>query len=313
MVLRRIGRPGQRVMARKPHVAYFAGMEYVPLPFQDTFTDFLAAVGESRADYLFISGIEATLDPQLGVLADSGVALPALRPIAHGAVDSTRFFSLYRVVPTITTVAEVEDSLLVAIRRFAARRPGQAWPQTYLGGHLVTMGRYREALAPLDLSERLDPKDSRVARFQAIAHAELLEYEPAAAACERAIQLGGAGDWEMAYLGHIRLMQGRPGEARDLLRQGVAAAPTNTQYLSEYLQACARSGAWAEAAQASDQLLRLAAGDATARLIGARAWLRTGHPDRARSLAEMGGTVTGPDSVRWAVFADSLRRGTSRR
>lgn len=307
-LLRGIGRPGERIMARKPHVGYFAGVQYVPLTNEDSFTNFLAALERSRADYLFISGIECSLQPQLEVLADSGVALPGLRPLAHGGGGGKGFFSLYRVVPLAVPVEVIEDSLLGAIRKFAARRPGAAWPAAYLGGHLVTMGRYREALAPLAEAERLNPADGRVARFQAIAHAELGEYDPAAAACERSARLTPVNDWALAYLGHIRLEQDRADEARELLREALVAAPTNARYLSEYLRACDASGASEQGAAVAEQILRARPDDAPARLLGARAWVRSGHPERARALAELPGPVSGPDSANWIGFAEWLRK-----
>ena len=126
------------------------------------------------------------------------------------------------------------DSLLSAIRRFAARRPGQPWPQTYLGGHLVTMHRFREAIAPLAEAQRLAPGDPLVARFQAIAHAEIGDLEGAAAACERALRAAPDGTWEKGYLGHLRLLQGRYGEARAALEAALRAEPANVGFLEEY-------------------------------------------------------------------------------
>ncbi len=305
-LLRVLGQPGDRVMARKPHVAYFAGMEYVPVPDAETFTDFLAQARKSRADYLFVSPIEIGLHPQLSVLADPGVRLPGLLPLAHRVLRASHYFALYRVVPDGAPRTLVEDSLLGAIRRFATRRPGEAWPQTYLGGHLVAMGRYREALAPLVEAERLAPDDALVARFQAVAHAELGEHDRAAAACERALRLVPDAAWERGYLGQIRLAQGRYAEARDELKRAMAGDPANPRYPSLYLEACGRGGFREDAAAAAERILRTTPGDATARLSGARAWLALGRPDRARALVRMGGMVAGPDSAAFTTLADSL-------
>ncbi len=308
-LLRGVGRPGERVMARKPHVAWFAGMEYVPIPYTEKFTDFLAEADRAGADYLFISAMETGQFQQLSVLADSGVSLPGLVPLAHRIMEGAHYFALYRRVPTTAPVATIEDSLLAVIRRFAARRPGEAWPQANLGGHLVTMGRHRDALAPLAEAERLDPDDALVARFQAIAHAELGETELAAAACKRALQLVPGGSWEWAYLGQIRTTQGRYAEARDALQRAMNGEPANPRYPVLYLKACELGGFWDDAASVAQRVLAATPGDATARLIGARALLRLGHPDRARSLVEMEGAVSGPDSAAFAAFADSIRMG----
>jgi predicted Zn-dependent protease len=298
-------------MARKPHVAWFAGMEYVPIPYAERFTDFLAAADQAGADYLFISAIETGQHPQLSVLADPGVSLPGLVPVAHRVLGGSHYFALYRLVPTTTTAPAIEDSLLVAIRRFVSRRPGEPWPQTYLGGQLVTMGRFREALAPLAEAERLDPGDALVARFQTIAHAELGEHDAASAACERALRLSPSGTWEWGYLGRIRIAQRRYDEARDALRRAMSGEPANPRYPVLYLEASALGGFWEDAASVARRILAATPGDATARLIGARAMLRLGRPDQARTLIEMKGTVSGPDSAAFAEFADSVRRGTA--
>ena len=309
--LRAIGRPGQRVMARKPHVAYFARMEYVPIPYAGAFRDFMARARAARADYLFVSATETGLIPQLSVLADPGVSLPGLTQVLHRVLREGHYLVLYRLTPPGTRGAApeavFEDSLLQAIRRFAAARPGQSWPQTYLGGQLVTMGHYREALAPLAEAERLDRRDALIARFQAVAHGELGETEQAAAACQRALALVPSGAWEWGYLGEIRLGQGRYREAREALKRAMDGAPTDPRYPIQYLAAVAGEGDWREAAAVAEQMLRSAPDDATVRLFAARAWLALGRPDRARALAAMPGAAAGPDSARWAVLADSLR------
>ena len=235
--LRAFGHPGERVMARKPHVAYFARMEYVPIGYADAFSDFLAQARQAKADYLFVSETETGLIPQLSVLADPGVSLPGLTQIEHRVLREGHYLALYRLDAPEVPQAVFEDSLLETIRRFAARRPGQPWPRTYLGGQLVTMGRFREALTPLAEAERLDPGDALVARFQAVAHAELGELDLAAAACQRALALVPAGAWEWGYLGRIRLGQHRYAEARDALQRAIAGAPTDPTYPVLYREA----------------------------------------------------------------------------
>lgn len=306
-ILRGVGAQTQRVMARKPHAAFHAGMQYVPIPYAEALADFLAEATRARADYLVVSATETGLVPQLSVLVDPGVSLPGLVPIAHRVLGENHYLALYRFDPAGAPRAVFEDSLLGAIRRFAARRPGQAFAQAYLGGQLVTMGRHREALEPLGLAERLDPRDALTARFQAVAHFGLGEFEPAAAACERALALVPTGSWEQGYLGEIRLRQGRFGEARDRLRQAMDGAPTDPRYPILYLEACAGAGSWPEAAAIAEQLLRSTPGDASVRFFAARAWLALGRPDQARALAARPDPAAGPDSTRWAALADSLR------
>jgi Tfp pilus assembly protein PilF len=309
--LRGMAKPGQRIMARKPHVAYFAELEYLPIPYTERLSDFLAQARAARADYLFISGLETGLHPQLSVLADPDVSIPGLVPMAHRVLRPSHYYALYRFVLSGASPPAIEDSLVAAIRGFAARRPGQAWPQTYLGGHLLLVGRHREALGPLAEAERLAPGDALVARFQAMAHAELGEYDQAAAACERALRLVSEGAWERDFLGQIRLAQGRYAEARAELRRAMALEPANPTFPLHYLEACARGGFWSEAAAAADRILGATPDNATARLIGARAWLELGRRDRARALV-VNAVVSGPDSAAFVAFSDSLRTAWGR-
>jgi len=176
-----------------------------------------------------------------------------------------------------------------------------------MGGQLVNIGRYREALGPLAEAERLDPRDVMAARFQAISHAQLGELDQAVAACQRALALAPSSAWDWGQLGQIQLRLGRYAEAHEALHRAMDGAPTDPRYPVQYLAACAGLGAWSEVASVAEQILRSTPGDATARLFAARAWLGLGHPERARMLAAMPGEASGPDSARWAMLSDSLR------
>jgi len=217
-------------------------------------------------------------------------------------------FAIFRFTPDAPMDTVFEDSLLVAVRRFAARRPGLAWPQTYLGGQLVDMHRFAEALAPLAEAARLAPNDPLVARFQAVAAFETGDLEGAAEAAARASRLTGGESWEEGYLGHVRLAQGRFAEARDHLARATREAPGAGRYVADYLRACAGAQDWKTAATAAQQVLRAAPSDATARLVGARAWLALGEPDRARAIVALPGPATGEDAAAYLALADSLRR-----
>jgi hypothetical protein len=79
--LRRHGRPGDRVLARKAHAAYAAGMEPVLFPAVGTL-DSLGAVCRSRGvDYLYYSWYEARLRPAFAYLLDTSAVVPGLEPL----------------------------------------------------------------------------------------------------------------------------------------------------------------------------------------------------------------------------------------
>ncbi len=304
--LRALASPGESVMARKPHVAYFAGLGYVPLPDIESIPELFQAASSTGARYLFVSKIEAELRPPLEMLVDSGVSLPGLEPVAFAILDSTRYYALYRFSAPRVTRTAFEESLVATALRFVARRPGAPGPLSFLAGTLMEMGRFREALGPLREAARLAPSDERTARFEALAHSELGELDEAAAACERSLRLGSDDTWATAFLGHLRLQQGRAPEARDLLRRAVERVPASSSFLRELGLACFACGDWSGAAESFERGLRVEPTDATMRLFGARAWLRLGDRDRARSTLAGLTPAAGDDAKAAAALADSL-------
>jgi hypothetical protein len=93
-VLRAEARPGDRVIARKPHIAFHGGVEAVPFPFTRTLADLAAYARHERAGWLYFSWPEAELRPDYYYLLDTSAAVPGLtaRSVspAHPAV-------LYRI------------------------------------------------------------------------------------------------------------------------------------------------------------------------------------------------------------------------
>jgi len=144
--------------------------------------------------------------------------------------------------------------------------------------------RYREALAELAEAERLSPDDPTVARLQALAWLEMGEQDRAAAACERALRLSDDNPWTDAVLGHIRILQGRYAEARDLLQRAVRGMPAEQNYLAELGRAYYFNHEWQEALQVFERVLRAHPEDTSARWLAARACLALGRTiERARS------------------------------
>jgi tetratricopeptide (TPR) repeat protein len=305
--LHALGRPGVGVMARKPLVAYYAGMRFVPLPDLDNFGQLLQRMRSDGARYLLISPVEVTLRSQFSVLVDPEVSLPGLDQIGHSVEREGHFYALYRLAEAPPSPVLFEDSLLAAIERYAVRRPGDPWPRIYLAGQLLSMGRYRVALAVMPSADSV-ASDPLAARIAAVAHGELGEYDLAAAACERGLASGADPTWARAYLGHVRRLQGRAEEARDLLRDALRAAPANLEYLEEYALASLAAGDPVQAATAFERVLGTQPADATTRLRAAHAWLEAGRPDRARALLAWPGTSEGPDRARLLALADSLAR-----
>ncbi len=308
-LLRSIGHSGEGVMARKPHVAYFAGMRYVPIPEANSFPDLIEAARAGHARYLFFSSMEAALRPQLMVLVDPGVSLPGLLQLAYRPNGMEHSFAVYQFTGERVDDATVMDSALVAIRRYARKRPGNGWALAYLAGHLLTRSAPREALAALDSAEHLSPRDVMVARMQTVAHAMLGEHDAAARACERAIRLGSDTEWEEAHLGEAQLHLGRYAEAREHLQRAVNKDPTRAEYAQNLAIALYHGGQVAEALRGFERLVGGDPSNSTARIYAARASLRLGRPERARELLQLPGVLTGPDSLPLRRLADSLGVG----
>jgi hypothetical protein len=72
---------GSRVLARKPHIAWFLGAEYARIPLLDSIDELPEIARSHYAKYLFVSSIEAGLRRPLIPLLDPRNAPPYLRPI----------------------------------------------------------------------------------------------------------------------------------------------------------------------------------------------------------------------------------------
>ena len=73
---------GERILARKPHIAYFLGLQFVRMPMLNSLDELPEIARSTHARYLFVSGIEAALRRPLIPLLDQRNAPPFLKPIA---------------------------------------------------------------------------------------------------------------------------------------------------------------------------------------------------------------------------------------
>ncbi|MDI6804950.1 MAG: glycosyltransferase family 39 protein, partial [Bacteroidota bacterium] len=69
------------VIARKPHIAYYLNMKFEPFPYVFNIDELIEKCKSTGADYLYFSGIEAGMRPQLSFLLDPGNAPPQFQPI----------------------------------------------------------------------------------------------------------------------------------------------------------------------------------------------------------------------------------------
>src|SRR5262249_33729090 len=84
-------------VARKPHVAYFANLDYVALPDATTLGDLYRAARASGVQYLFLSGIEHALRPQYRVFTDPQARLRGIEKLHEQIVAPKHYYSLFRI------------------------------------------------------------------------------------------------------------------------------------------------------------------------------------------------------------------------
>jgi hypothetical protein len=78
--LRERAAPGDRIIARKPHIAYYGGVVAAPFPFATDLAGLAEAARATRARWLFFSIYEARTRPELAFLLDTTGTVPGLTP-----------------------------------------------------------------------------------------------------------------------------------------------------------------------------------------------------------------------------------------
>ena len=117
--LRELKRPGDRLIARKWHVAHHAAVEGLPFPFTDSIPALAAYAHENRVRWLYFSWPEAETRPRFYHLLDTTGVVPGLTPRRvtrpHPAV-------LYEIGPEFGRVpAWFRNDTLLALHTLRAR------------------------------------------------------------------------------------------------------------------------------------------------------------------------------------------------
>jgi len=71
------------IVARKPHIAYYLDMKFIPFPYVNTIEELLEESRKAGADYLFYSGIETGMRPQFRFLLDPRHAPNVFKPVVQ--------------------------------------------------------------------------------------------------------------------------------------------------------------------------------------------------------------------------------------
>ena len=221
--LKALARPGDRVIARKPHIAWHAGLEPVPFPFADSLPQLADYARREGARWLFFSWPEGETRPRFWYLLDTTAVVPGLTPHPvmkpHPAV-------LYEIGPafgtrpawlandTLYTLHEARGQLAVDPRYGPALRS--------LGSALVALGRLDEALDAYRRAAQVMPDNAALQLALGRLSVRLGDFEGGGAAFARAAALDPSSVDARVGLGWAAWYAGRRQEAAGVWRPVVA-------------------------------------------------------------------------------------------
>ncbi|MFN8586605.1 MAG: glycosyltransferase family 39 protein [Candidatus Eisenbacteria bacterium] len=144
-------KPGDKVMARKPHFAWYAGLEPVPFPFADSLSQVAAAARAQGVRWLYFSWPEAEMRPAVSFLLDTTSRVPGLR-VVRASADHPAV--LYEILPGFgENPAWLANDALLTLHRARAKIliDRTDWrSRVYVALYEREQGRFAEAQALLD-------------------------------------------------------------------------------------------------------------------------------------------------------------------
>jgi tetratricopeptide (TPR) repeat protein len=222
-VLRSLARPGDRVIARKAHVAFHAGVEPVPFPFVGTLPELAEYARERHARWLYFSWPEGQTRPEFWYLLDTTAVVPGLTP---RRVTAPHPGVLYEIGPGFGRAPAWagNDTLtaLHAARGQLAVDPSDPLALRTLGSVELARGRLAEARADYERAALRLPRDAALQLALGKVCVRLGDFAAGAAAFERAEALDPADADARIGRGWAVLLAGRPQEAAALWRPVVA-------------------------------------------------------------------------------------------
>jgi tetratricopeptide (TPR) repeat protein len=216
--LEQLKKPGDRIIARKWHIAYHAGVEPLAFPFVETLPQLAAYAKENHARWLYFSWPEAETRPRFYYLLDTTAVVPGLtvhrvtRP--HPAV-------LYEIGPRFGEIPDwfANDTLAAWHDSFARLHIDEDPKQLYrFGGLSWMLGRLVYARNALTRTIELDPRN--VDAMLMLGNVLILQNDAAAARTvyQRAEALSPGNPSARYGLGWANVLTGNQQEAARLWR-----------------------------------------------------------------------------------------------
>ena len=236
--LRSLARPGDRVIARKPHVAYLAGVRAVGFPFADSLGDLAAYARRARARWLYFGFGEAWTRPVLRRLLDTTGVVPGL---TVRRVTTPRPSVLYEIGPAFgQRPGWYDNDTLTALHDARAEvlgSPGDPLPLQRAGTLELVVGELAAAREHLERAADLAPNDPDILLTLGETLLRLGDLRLAATAYARAEQVSPGNVQARIGRGWVSLAAGREREAAELWRPVIAATengPTLERMLALY-------------------------------------------------------------------------------
>lgn len=258
--LRAQGEPGDRVIARKPHIAFHGHAEALPFPFVRSLGELADYAREHRARWLYFSWPEAETRPAFYHLLDTTGVVPGLTPrrttAPHPAVlyeigDDFGRDPAWFANDTLRTLHDTRGRVMVDGNNAALYYK--------LGALAWSMGRNADAREPLEIASRLDPGNASVFLLLGGVLLDLGDIARAEAALKRADALAPGDPTARVGLGWAAVHDGRMSDAAALWRP-LTTVTRDRATLERMVEVFAGVGDRGAEAEARAALARLGSG-----------------------------------------------------
>jgi Tfp pilus assembly protein PilF len=283
--LQAMARPGDRVIARKPHVAWYGHIGYARMPIGPSLGQLPLWAQTQGVRYLFFSGIEQVQQPEWAVLSDSGVVLPGFRQVSWRS-DGQTFFALYEFGPPPDSGA-FASALGAALLRFEERHKS-AETSLFVAAQYLALGDARSARTRLDALVRGGYDNVAIQRYRASAGLALNDLTLADQALTKVIATGQPVAWDWARLGDVRMQQRRPRDAAACYERASVLAPATIGYAEQHGKALISAREFRAAARVFDECVKKSPLDPQMRRLAMGAYQLCGEPGQMQRIYEDG-------------------------